>query len=54
MQQSIDPSMRAPLRWNIAGFLCLFVTLTVMRLGNLLLLQERHRPWVAAVLEKKS
>ncbi|EOI3502064.1 heme ABC transporter permease [Cronobacter dublinensis] len=52
MQQSIDPSMRAPLRWNIAGFACLFITLTLMRLGNLVLFQERHRPWVAAVLNR--
>ncbi|EGT5709681.1 heme ABC transporter permease [Cronobacter dublinensis subsp. dublinensis] len=52
MQQSIDPSMGAPLRWNIAGFACLFITLTLMRLGNLVLFQERHRPWVAAVLNR--
>lgn len=52
MQQSIDPSMRAPLRWNIVGFACLFITLTLMRLGNLVLFQERHRPWVAAVLNR--
>ncbi|MDI6426966.1 heme ABC transporter permease [Cronobacter dublinensis] len=52
MQQSIDPSMRAPLRWNIAGFACLFITLTLMRLGNLVLFQERHRSWVAAVLNR--
>ncbi|WP_336286747.1 heme ABC transporter permease [Cronobacter dublinensis] len=52
MQQSIDPSMRAPLRWNIVGFACLFITLSLMRLGNLVLFQERHRPWVAAVLNR--
>ncbi|ACR69935.2 heme ABC transporter permease [Edwardsiella ictaluri] len=50
MQQSIDPSMRAPLRLSIFGFLFFFATLTLMRLRNLILQQERHRPWVAALL----
>ncbi|NWC64813.1 heme ABC transporter permease [Cedecea sp. P7760] len=49
MQQSIDPSMRTPLRWTIFGFLALFITLTLMRLRNLLLLQESRRPWVLAL-----
>lgn len=44
MQQSIDPSMRSPLRWAILGFLLCFITLTLMRLRNLILQQERHRP----------
>jgi heme exporter protein C len=49
MQQSIDPSMRTPLRWTIFGFLALFITLALMRLRNLLLLQESRRPWVLAL-----
>ncbi|WP_039045287.1 heme ABC transporter permease [Plesiomonas shigelloides] len=46
MQQSIAPSMRTPLRLSILGFLFFFITLTMMRLRNLILAQERHRPWV--------
>lgn len=53
MQQSIDPSMRTPLRWTIFGFLALFITLTLMRLRNLLLLQESRRPWVLALANGK-
>lgn len=53
MQQTIDPSMRLPLRWTIFGFLALFVTLTLMRLRNLILVQERRRPWVAALASQK-
>ncbi|VEB96088.1 Cytochrome c-type biogenesis protein CcmC [Cedecea lapagei] len=53
MQQSIDPSMRTPLRWTIFGFLALFITLTLMRLRNLLLLQESRRPWVSALANGK-
>ncbi|HAZ54466.1 MAG TPA: heme ABC transporter permease, partial [Franconibacter helveticus] len=53
MQQTIDPSMRTPLRWTIFGFLALFVTLTLMRLRNLILIQERRRPWVAALASRK-
>ncbi len=53
MQQSIDPSMRTPLRWAILGYLLLFLTLTLMRLRNLILLQERHRPWVLALATKE-
>ncbi|TCW00373.1 heme ABC transporter permease [Biostraticola tofi] len=49
MQQSIDPSMRTPLRWAIVGYLLVFVTLTLARLRNLILLQERHRPWAALI-----
>lgn len=47
LQQAIAPSMRTPLRWAILGYLLLFVTLTLMRLRNLILYTERHRPWVA-------
>lgn len=52
MQQSIDPSMRTPLRWTIFGFLALFATLTLMRLRNLILIVERRRPWVASLANK--
>lgn len=52
MQQTIDPAMRMPLRWCIFGFLGLFVTLTLMRLRNLILIQERRRPWVAELAQK--
>lgn len=53
MQKTIDPSMRTPLRLTIFAFLALFATLTLMRLRNLILLQERRRPWVAALAEKE-
>lgn len=53
MQRSIAPSMRTPLRWAILGYLLFFITLTLMRLRNLILLQERHRPWVAAMIDKE-
>jgi len=49
LQQAIAPSMRTPLRWAILGYLLLFVTLTLMRLRNLILYTERHRPWAADV-----
>ena len=52
MQQSIDPSMRLPLRICILGFLALAATLTLMRLRNLILQQERRRPWVVALVNK--
>jgi len=52
LQQAIAPSMRTPLRWSILGYLLLFITLTLMRLRNLILLTERHRPWVAALVNK--
>ncbi|MBM7344006.1 heme ABC transporter permease [Pantoea coffeiphila] len=52
MQQAIDPSMRSPLRWSILGMLLVFVTLTLMRLRNLLLLSESHRPWAVAIAMK--
>ncbi|OON39087.1 heme ABC transporter permease [Izhakiella australiensis] len=52
LQQSIDPSMRSPLRWSILGYLLVFITLTLMRLRNLILQSECSRPWVAALLVK--
>ena len=53
MQQTIDPSMRYPLRWAIFGYLFFFITLTLMRLRNLILIQERLRPWVAELVNKE-
>lgn len=52
LQQAIAPAMRTPLRWSIIGYLLLFITLTLMRLRNLILLTERHRPWVSALVNK--
>lgn len=52
MQQSIDPSMRTPLRWAILGNLLFFITLTLMRLRSLILQQDRHRPWAVALADK--
>lgn len=52
MQQTIDVSMRMPLRLCIFGFLFLFITLTLLRLRNLILWQERRRPWVAMLASK--
>lgn len=51
LQQAIAPGMRTPLRWSILGYLLIFITLTLMRLRNLILFTERHRPWVAAVAQ---
>ncbi len=52
MQQTIAPNMRLPLRWAILGYLLFFITLTLMRLRNLILFQERQRPWVIALVNK--
>lgn len=52
MQQTIDPAMRMPLRICILAFLCLFISLTLMRLRNLILLMERRRPWVQTLARK--
>ncbi len=52
LQQAIDPRMRTPLRWSILGYLLLFITLTLMRLRNLILLTERHRPWAIVVAQR--
>ncbi|PLR38888.1 heme ABC transporter permease [Chimaeribacter arupi] len=53
MQQTIDPSMRYPLRWAMVGYLFFFLTLTLMRLRNLILIQESHRPWVLALFSRR-
>jgi len=44
--------MRAPLYWSILGVWLVFITLTLMRLRNLLLHTERHRPWVTELAVK--
>ena len=53
MQQSINPAMRTPLRLAILGYLFLFISLTLVRLRNQLLLLERNRPWVMDIVNKK-
>lgn len=52
LQQEIASPMRTPLRWSILGYLLLFCTLTLMRLRNLILHVESHRPWVATLVNK--
>ncbi|EAB2468484.1 hypothetical protein EIT86_23570 [Salmonella enterica] len=47
------PAMRSPLRWAIAGFLLLFMTLALMRMRNLILLMEKRRPWVSELILKR-
>ena len=54
LQQAIDPSMRTPLRWSILGYLLVFGALTLMRLRNLILFTERHRPWAIDVAQRGS
>ena len=54
MQQAIAPPMRTPLRWAILGYLLLFITLTLLRLRNLILLTERRRPWAIALANLRS
>ena len=41
------------LRWAIAGFLLLFMTLSLMRMRNLILLMEKRRPWVSELILKR-
>ncbi len=53
LQQAIAPEMRTPLRWSILGYLLFFITLTLGRLQNLLLLTEQHRPWALAVARRE-
>ncbi|TKI03866.1 heme ABC transporter permease [Martelella alba] len=52
-QRNLDPSMRAPLLWSLLGYLWLFAALTLMRLRNQILCQERHRPWVLALANRE-
>ncbi|ADU70097.1 heme ABC transporter permease [Pantoea sp. At-9b] len=51
LQQAIAPSMRTPLRWAILGYLLVFISLTLMRLRNMILFTERHRPWAIEVAQ---
>ncbi|KAA8996937.1 heme ABC transporter permease [Affinibrenneria salicis] len=53
MQQTISPLMRQPLRWCIVGYQLLFAALTLMRLRNLILYQERHQDWVSVLAQKE-
>lgn len=52
MQQTVDPSMRPPLRLSIFGYLFFFITLTLMRLRNLILAHDRQKPWVESLISK--
>ena len=52
MQKTLDPAMRLPLRVMMLGFMSLFVTLSLMRLRNLILMQQRRTSWVAALINK--
>ena len=54
LQQAIAPEMRTPLRWSILGYLLFFITLTLSRLRNLLLLTEQHRPWAREIAQQES
>lgn len=54
LQQAIAPEMRTPLRWSILGYLLFFITLTLSRLRNLLLLTEQHRPWAKEIAHQES
>lgn len=51
MQQTIAPSMRYPLRFTLLGYLFFFITLTLMRLRNLIANQERRRAWVGQLVK---
>lgn len=52
MQQTVDPSMRPPLRLSIFGYFLFFMTLTLMRLRNLILAHDRQKPWVESLISK--
>ena len=49
----LSPSRFSPLRLSILGFLFLCVTLTLMRMRNLILDQERRRPWVLELVKMR-
>lgn len=46
LHETIDISMRVPLRITIAGFFALFITLTLMQLKNIILQSEINKYWV--------
>jgi heme exporter protein C len=50
--QTIAPAMRTPLRWAIYGYMFFFITLTLMRLRNLILESESKQPWVNSLINK--
>lgn len=49
---SIAPDMLWPLLINILGFALFFGTITLMRLKNIILQRESHRPWVYELIER--
>ena len=53
MQQSIAPSMRTRCAGRSSVTCCCSSPLTLMRLRNLILFQERQRPWVAGLVNKE-
>ncbi len=53
LQQAIAPPMRNAALGH-PGDLLLFITLTLMRLRNLILLTERKRPWAIALAKTRS
>lgn len=50
--QTIAPAMRTPLRWAIYGYMFFFITLTLMRLRNLILEADAKRSWVDSLINK--
>lgn len=50
--QTIAPAMRTPLRWAIYGYMFFFITLTLMRLRNLILESEGKQAWVDSLINK--
>ena len=50
--QTIAPAMRTPLRWAIYGYMFFFITLTLMRLRNLILESESKQTWVNSLIKK--
>lgn len=53
MLQTVAPAMRLPLVWSMLGMALLFITFTLLRLRNLILWQERKRPWVSELAAKE-
>lgn len=54
MLQTVAPAMRMPLVWSVIGMGLLCVTFTLMRLRNLILWQERRRPWVSELIRQET
>lgn len=53
MLQSVAPVMRTPLWLAIIGMILLYLTLTLMRLRNLILWQYKRRSWVIELLGRE-